>query len=829
MPKKVFMTVIYSMLLIFGGVMNAEEINNWSIKRHRGVVTVFHNGRPVILNILYDNDAWKAKYMGVISKGIAKEAHINMHMIHVAVDMDGKSPVPELAEVGKNGTNIYSETMARLEKLMQADPDGYIMVRIVCWPPKAWLKSHRDHMLQNEKGELANSLFPPVSFFSDEFFRKAKSGVKKMVEFLEKSKYGNRILGYHPMTGYSGEWNRANTSPSRIADYSPVAKESFRRYLLKKYGSVGKINTVLNTKFKNEQDICVPDETDFIGTDGSFFKSPEEVKYTMEYLKFTSDIIAERILILCRTIKEVNSQRIVGTSYSYWFGEAQGGVRGLIQNCHLSWPKLGNSPYLDYLLSPPYYDLCGPSSPTTTHTLLGSLDLYGKTYLEESDHPTHLICHLPEILATPVIWTYKMGETGKGMLAIYEKAKKRLAKLPPETRYDIDLGKNYRKFLVEAEKNHKKLNLKPSGRVPANMQESVANTLRLGINVICKPIAGIWWWDMEGCYRKATGGVSYNHPTILKALRDVDKMFKQAVTLDRSSISKVAIFYSTESIYYAKAGMAGWEYLRDSLPLNLRPLGESGVPYTDFYFEDIEKIKNIDQYKLLIFVNAHYISSKRRKWINEHLKKDGRVLVWFYGSGYIGEKNCSTENMLQLTGIKFKEMNRREMLACRISSDKHPLNKDIPIGSVFGSYRSGRRRSPLAKPHFVVADPEADVLGLSYRRKEPVFAVKKFKNWTSVYLPGGKFPTMLVKNLARQAGINVYTDSDDIQVWAVKSMIGIYSYPGVRGQRTIHLPENIKECRDFISGRVYEIKNNKIEIKFNGAQSILLITKEGEK
>ena len=826
MLKKLFGAVSCLMLIMFSGMVHAETVNNWTIKRHRGVITVFRNNKPVILNILYDNDNWKAKYMGLITKGIAKEAHINMHMIHVTVDLDGKSPIPELSKMGKNGSNVYTQTMARIEKLMQADPDGYIMVRVVFWPPKSWLKSHRRHMLQNEKGELANSLFPPVSFFSDEFFERANRGLKKMITFLEKSKYGNRILGYHPMTGYSGEWNRANCSPSRIADYSPVARESFRRHLLKKYGSVAKINAALKTKFKNKKDICVPAEVDFVGTDGKFFKSPEEVKYTMEYLKYTSDLIADRTLTLCKTIKDINPNRIVGTSYSYWFGEAQGGIRGLLQNCHFSWPKLGNSPYYDYILSPPYYALCGPSSPTTVHTLLGSLDLYGKTYLEESDHPTHLICHLPEILSTPIIWTYKMGATGKGMLAIYEKAKKRLAKLPPETRYDIDLGKNYREFLIEAEKNHKKLNLKPSDRVPANMQESVANTLRLGINVICKPIAGIWWWDMEGCYRKATGGVSYNHPTILKALRDVDKMFKKAVKLDRSSIAKVAVFYSTESIYYAKAGMKRWEYLRDSLPLNLRPLGESGVQYTDFYFEDIEKIKNIDQYKLLIFVNSHYITTERREWIEKHLKKDGRVLVWFYGSGYIDEKDCDVKNMEQLTGIDFRKMNRREMLACRISNDKHPLNKGIPLNSPFGSYRTGKRRSPLAKPHFVVNDPKATVLGLSYRRNEAVFAIKKFKDWTSVYLPGGKLPTMLVKNLARQAKINVYTDSDDIQVWAVKSMIGLYSYPKVKGWRTIHLPENIKECRDFISGKEYKIEDNKIKIKFNGAQSILLITKE---
>jgi Beta-galactosidase len=817
MLKKVFGAMFCLIFITVCSAIDSKTVNKWSIKPHNGVVTVFHNNKPVILNILYENDSWMTKYMGTMCN-VAKEAHINMYLMHVALDIDDKCPIPEMSNV----KNFYKKAMSRIEKLMQADPGAYIMIRVPICPPKSWFKTHRNHMIQNEKGELARGLLPPISYFSDEFYDKVDNGLRKMVEFIENSKYGNRIFGYHVSIK---EWGRAQNSPSRLGDYSPVAQQAFRRYLLKKYGSLAQVNSALKTRFKKASDICVPAEVDFIGTDGNFFKSPQDVKYTMEYFKMTSETVAKRILTLCKTIKKVNPDRLAGVPYNYLFGPAQGGVRGLLGSCHFAWSELGSSPYLDYIWSPPYYELCGPSSPGTGHTLLGSVALYGKAYLMESDHPTHLVCHLPEIVSTPVLWTYKMAGNSKGMLALYKKFHDKIAKLPPGSRWGIDYGKNYRKFLIEAEKKNKKLNLEPSPRIPSNMQESVANVLRLGMSVICKPTSGIWWWDMEGCLRKCTGGISYNHPTIIKALRQVDKMFKKAVTLDRRPVAKVAVFYSTESIYYAKAGMKRWEYLRDSMPLNLRPLGESGVAFTDYYFEDIEKIKNIDQYKLLIFVNAHYITSERRKWMDEHLKKDGRVLVWFYGSGYIDEKACSVKNMEQITGINFKEMNRREMLACRISNDKHPLNKGIPLKSPFGSYRTGKRKSPLAKPHFVVTDPKATTLGLSYRRNEPVFAIKKFKDWTSVYLPGGKLPTMLVKNLARQAKINVYTDSDDIQVWAVKSMIGIYSYPKVKGVRTIYLPGNIKECRDFISGKVYKIEDNKIKIKFNGAQSILLITK----
>lgn len=799
-------------------------VSKWELKKHNGVMTPFHNGQPKLLNILYDNDSWYAKYMGVLTQGIAKEAHINMHMMHVSVDM-ADNPVPELSAINSsNPESIYVKTQARIEKLMQADPDAYIMIRVTLWPPNSWKTVHKDEMVQDEKGNIATSLFAPASIFSDKFFDKFNTGLDKMVRFLENGKYGSRILGYQPMTGYSGEWNRASTVPSRIADYSPTAQKAFRAHLLEKHKNVAGINSALGTNFKSEAEICVPSETDFTGTDGDFFKSPDSARYTREYLQFNSETVAKRILMLCKTIKDINPDRLVGTSYSYWFGEAQGGIRGLLINGHLSWPMLGNSPYIDYLLSPPYYALCGPSAPTTNHCLLGSLALYGKTYLEESDHPTHLICHMPDIISAPIIWTYKMGDTSKGMLEIYQRLREKMKKLSPIERSGIDFGKNYRQFLIDAEKSGKPPRLTASDRIPSNMQESVANTLRLGINVVTKPIGGIWWWDMEGCSRKSTGGISYNHPEILKALRRIADMFKAAVDLDRSSSSQVAVFYSTESLYYAKAGMQGWEYLRDSIPLNLRPLGECGIPYDDYYFEDIEKIPNIDQYRLLIFVNAHYITKAKRAWIERTLKKDSKVLVWFYGSGYLDETSRNVANMESLTGIRLKEINRREMLAAKISGQDKLIEK-IPAGTVFGSYRTDKRKSPLAKPHFVVSDPQASVLGLSYKRGEANFAVKRMKNWTSVYLPGGELPTRLLKNLAREAKINVYTDAEDIQVWANKTMLGLYSYPSVKGRRTIALPSNVIACKDFFTGQEYVPENHTLNLEFNGAQAYFFILK----
>jgi hypothetical protein len=827
--KRIWIAVLIVFLLTpcISNADSSSNKNKWELKMHNGVPTPFHNGQPKLLNILYENDSWFKEFMGSIA-GIARKAHINMHMMHVTVDLNGGYSVKELKELNSAGKlkNIYKATFERLEKLMQADPNGYVMIRIGARPPIDWLQKYPDDMVKDDKGKYAKTPLgsAPVSFFSDRFFNCFEKGVRKMVTFLENSKYGDRILGYQPMTGNTGEWNRPQSSPSRIADYSEAAQKAFKRHLLKKYKNVAGINAALGTAFESEADICVPAEKDFVGDDGNYFKSPQEAKYTREYLELSSTNVANRIVSLCKIIKEVNPGRLVGTSYNYWFGAGQGGIRGLLMGCHFSWPILGNSKYLDYVLSPPYYALCGPSKPTTNHCLINSFALYGKTYLAESDHPTHLICRLPEIMATPIIWTFKMGDNKDIDLAeLYKKIAKKTKSLPIPDRYGIDYGKNYQKYFIEAENKNFPLKLKPSVRVPSNMQESVANILRLGVNVVTKPISGIWWWDMEGCGRKCTDGISYNHPKLIATLKKVGDIFKTAVKLDRSSSSEVAVFYSNEAFYYAKAGMKGWEYLRSSLPLNLEPLESCGIPYDRYYFDDLEKIPNIDQYKLCIFVNSHYVTQKRRDWINKNLKKNNRVLVWFYGSGYLNEDSKDVKNIIELTGINFKEMNRRELLAS-ITSKSEGITSKIKTGTPFGAFvTTGKRKSPLAKPHFVVKDPNAEVLGVSYRRKEPNFAIKEFKNWTSVYLPGGVVPAQLLKNLAKTASINVYTDDSNIQVWANKTMLGLYSYPSVKGLRKISLPESIIKCQDFLTGKIYIPENHQLKLKFNGSKTMLFI------
>ena len=809
----------------------------WSIGRHHGVMAVMRDGKPVVLNILYDNDSGMERYSGVLSQGIAKEAGLSTHMLHVHFDWaqairDAQQAAasPGKSEATGRLSGLDKETLSRFAKISAADPDGLFLVRLAFWAPQSWRETHRDEIYQDEKGNIPDNVYPPVSYASDLYFRYARQGLAHIVNILEQSEFGPRIVGYHPMTGYSGEWNQGSTSPSRIADYSPVNQAAFRKHLLDRFQSLENINRAFGKAFPAEADLGVPAEAEFVGGEGDeYVHRPEEMLFAKEYLRFASDLLADRLLACCKTIKDIAPGKLVGASYAYWFGPGQGGVRGLMTQPHLSFHKVASSPVFDYFLSPPDYWLCGPNSPAKTHTLLGSVDLHDKVYLAESDHPTHLVLHMDTIRAVPLIHTFRLQNDGtRSLTQLYRDSAKNASEpgADLDARYAVDFGKNYRDFLVQQERLGGPTNITASPFVPSTMQESIANLWRLGLQAISGQVGGIWWWDMEGCLRKATGGVSYNHPTILANMRRMSELFARAPALDRTSRAEVLVVYSEDAIPCFKAGARKWSGLLGMLMANLKPLGECGLPYTDVYLADLPRLRSLEQYRLVIFANAQYVSQEHRDWIDRNLKRDGRVLLWTYGSGYFDDRGCSVERMERLTGLEFSREDYADRLACRLAAAGNPLARGLADGDVLGesvealSFEKGKRREPdEVRPQFVCRDPRAEILGVNLTGGDPVFAAGRMSGWTSVYLPGGPIPAALYRNLAGLAGANVYCETGDIQVWACRDIIGLYAFASANGPRIIRLPADIRALRDMLTGEVRPATNQQIELSCRGAQT----------
>lgn len=67
----------------------------------------------------------------------------------------------------------------------------------------------------------------------------------------------------------------------------------------------------------------------------------------------------------------------------------------------------------------------------------------------------------------------------------------------------------------------------------------------------------------------------------------------------------------------------------------------------------------------------------------------------------------------------------------------------------------------------------------------PAFAVKRMRDWTSVWCGVPNMPACLLRNIAKFAGVHIYTEGDDV-VYASNSLFAVHAR--YSGERIIHLP-----------------------------------------
>lgn len=771
---------------------------NWTLKKVNGTTTLFHNDKPMLLNMVYSEDTRNAKYTTCLSHVFSREASVKAYQLPTEIDWT-------LQGIHEK------ELLERLSLLLDDSPDAYAMIRIMLWPPMAWAEKYPEQMVWNEKGRISYTEVPgkraPFSILSEFYTDKAVEGVARIVNAVEKSKYASRVIGYMPCVGWSGESN-AYRADDCIADHSPAAKDAFKKYLMNKYGTLEGINAILGSNFKSPDEIDVPAEKDFNSDEKSCFLFPNINRMAREYYRFSEEVFADNILKICHAVKKVNPGKLTGTFYGQIM--PPGSVRSHLTYGRYCLEKLAASPDFDFIYALGFYGHAGMEHPLRLQALVDPMNLYGKAVIVGYDRPTHLLCYLP-VIATP----WYVGSEGLVPITMSDAEHNERQRIYRKSRGE-DYGKNFRDFFVEKEKQGAPaFNFAPTtDRCPANMQETINNIRRYTAFCLTKPTIGILWWDQEGTRRNPFGGMAFNHPLLMQEIKKTGELFDSAVAMDRTSRAEVAVFYDNVSLFY-RTPAKGRDYLNDAFVGSTLALAEAGVPFDEYFFDEIEKIANIKQYKILVFLNSNYVSTERRKWISENLKNDKRTLIWFFASGLINEKGMHAKNIKGLTGISVKEEVDPEMMACSISRfSKTPT----PLGGIPEKYRAfgNLELSKLYTPWYSVSDPDAIVMGKSLVNHKPVFAMKEFPEWRSIVMPTGPIPVPVFREFMKLSGVHSYTEKEDVIVWAVKELIAVHTYRNHKGELSINIPPDVKACRDMYTGEVYPIDAGHVKLDVDG-------------
>ncbi len=285
--------------------------------------------------------------------------------------------------------------------------------------------------------------------------------------------------------------------------------------------------------------------------------------------------------------------------------------------------------------------------------------------------------------------------------------------------------------------------------------------------------AAIWWFDLFGRYYYADG--------LMKEVGNMIRVQNRIKDIALHSVAEIAVFGDVESMYYAQAFSS---LASDLLVAPPDALARMGAPYDIFNFCDIDHSNlKLSNYKLIIFLNAFYISDEKKAFINKKVKANGRTILWIYAPNYVHDKSLSVNAIAEMTDFSINEINldnsevtvRNEGVFAKLPNNV--LYDFTKLTNVTNSGTANLTVSPNASipisPLFEIIDTKSETLGTYSKNGKVALARKKMKHYTSIYSTVGNLTTSMYREIARAAGVHIYYEGND-PVYINNRLIGIH-------------------------------------------------------
>ncbi len=268
----------------------------------------------------------------------------------------------------------FSGIVKDFEKIVQADPQAKIIIRLYLDPPLWWEKMNPEACSQLPDGTTFRQCFS-----SDKWKEATGKALGDCTKWLLSSEWAEYLIGIHVAAGGTEEWFY---HPAQRNDVNPARAEAFRKWLIKKYN--GDIAALRNSW----QD----DNVTFTGAlPGNInepalnrWRDPVKEQKIIDTYRFHSETLVENIEYFCGIVKETSSGTLLtGAFYGYHYYVTDPRMG------HGALSKLLECKDLDYLSSPNTYNrVIGEDWPPMV--AIKSVQLHGKLWLAENDTRTSI-------------------------------------------------------------------------------------------------------------------------------------------------------------------------------------------------------------------------------------------------------------------------------------------------------------------------------------------------------------------------------------------------------------------------------------------------------
>lgn len=298
--------------------------------------------------------------------------------------------VPKRAPYWNNPEENNIEEDIDICRILNTDPEAYIIINLLVDPPQFWKKANPDDLLLTEKGFRGKSPGGDVSPSSEKWLTEGGAVTTKRIKHLEKL-FGNRIIMYWLRGVHDGgEWFYDSAIRNDVGSLEAVVKGQFQKYMRKQYGKIETLNKKWRTNFQAFAEINAPSVKKQSVTEYGEFRKPETAGMVIDFYKFRQNVMADAINYFAKIIKDICEwKKLVMVSYGYVF-EFSWFLAGPQESGHLAIGKILKSPYVDALMPPLSYYHRDWDKPGCSMIPMDSVALAGKLPVIDDDIRTHL-------------------------------------------------------------------------------------------------------------------------------------------------------------------------------------------------------------------------------------------------------------------------------------------------------------------------------------------------------------------------------------------------------------------------------------------------------
>jgi hypothetical protein len=329
----------------------------------RGLPELLINGQEVPPAVFF-GDVADAHSLKKVHSEMQRAARVGVRVFSTLIELVCPMPPDD---------SVYEALDERIERVAGGDPTGYLVPRIVFLPMPAWREQYPFEIQTLDGGPTGEP-----SIASEHFWAEAQRSIRSLVEHIRRTSYGARVIGYHLERG---EWFQPAEGGF---DRSYANREGFRRWLRAKYGDS---EVTLRSAWYDGSaqfytaDIPGPPAP----ASGAAFYDVRRERRWVDFMEYTSDITADRVIGLADTVKQAtDGTALVSVSYGYtWeFTHPWSG--------HLALGRVLASPSIDILSGPVSYSDRAPGCSGALPSPVDSISAHGKLWVSEDDTKTHL-------------------------------------------------------------------------------------------------------------------------------------------------------------------------------------------------------------------------------------------------------------------------------------------------------------------------------------------------------------------------------------------------------------------------------------------------------